>query len=358
MEIVTKEATATVEAIESGSPTGAFDVILSTDALDRDGEELRPDEWKTPLPDRITFDSDHGMSVATTVGSGKPFINTDGQLQVRGTFASTQHAQTVRALVNEGHISTTSVAFKVHRNSNGVQRELLNGAFVAVPANPEAVVLSSKADKPDKPYGDVTYADPGYQDDGKARYPIDTEAHVRSAWSYVNQDSNAAKYSPDELSKVKARIRSAAKKFGIEIADESKSVDGAVFKQGTGSMPDMLQAIHDAAVHLGAMCGGSEEEQDTESAKGLRGLKFYPDVISKLMADKTSGASSAGSPMETPTEESAVAAVKAAAPIGGTAGSTARTDESADSVALRARALAMTLNTTVMSANHVEQKEI
>ena len=38
-----------------------------------------------------------------------------------------------------------------------------------------------------KPYGKVSYADPGYQEDGKARYPIDSAAHCRAAWSYINQ---------------------------------------------------------------------------------------------------------------------------------------------------------------------------
>jgi phage head maturation protease len=150
MNVVTKSVDAAVSAVESENPNGEFDVILSTEALDRDGEKLYIDEWKQPLPERITFDSDHGMSVATTVGSGVPSIE-DGVLRVRGTFASTPHAQNVRTLVNEGHITKTSVAFRTMRDkkSQTVTRELLNGAFVAVPANEEAVVLSSKAAKAD-----------------------------------------------------------------------------------------------------------------------------------------------------------------------------------------------------------------
>src|ERR1700744_3111436 len=152
MDVVTK-ATATVTPVEdSKSKHGEFDVILSTSALDRDGDELYADEWKQPLPDKITFDSDHGMSVATCVGSGKPFINDTGQLQVRGTFASTPHGQAVRTLVNEGHIDRVSVAFMNHKTQKSGKpvRELLNGAFVAVPANPEARVLASKAVKETK----------------------------------------------------------------------------------------------------------------------------------------------------------------------------------------------------------------
>ncbi len=78
------------------------------------------------------------------------------------------------------------------------------------------------ADDPKKPYGDVSYADPGYEDDKKKRYPLDSEEHCRAAWSYINQDKNAAKYSPEQLAKIKARIKSAGKKYGIEFADDAE----------------------------------------------------------------------------------------------------------------------------------------
>ena len=134
-------------ADDADSEHGTFEVILSTPTEDRDGEEVKAEEWKTPLPDHITFDIDHGMSVATTVGSGTPTIDDDGKMRVKGSYASTPLAQQTRALVNEGHIKTTSVAFMRigKKGADGPKRELLNGAFVAVPANPEALVLTSKA---------------------------------------------------------------------------------------------------------------------------------------------------------------------------------------------------------------------
>ena len=49
------------------------------------------------------------------------------------------------------------------------------------------------------PYGDVEYADPGHQGDKKKRYPVDTEEHIRAAWSYINQAKNAKEYSPEQL---------------------------------------------------------------------------------------------------------------------------------------------------------------
>jgi hypothetical protein len=151
MDIAQKRIQADVEPVASDHPNGEFDVILSTDVLDRDGERLYLDEWKQPLPDHITFDTDHDMTVASTAGSGKPFINDAGQVQVRGVFASTPHGQTVRALVNEGHIKHVSVAFKRSKTQKDAkpERELLNAGFVVNPANPEAVVLASKAAKDD-----------------------------------------------------------------------------------------------------------------------------------------------------------------------------------------------------------------
>ena len=70
------------------------------------------------------------------------------------------------------------------------------------------------------PYGDVSYADPGYQADKKKRYPIDTEAHVRAAWSYINQTKNASPYSAAQVRRIKSRIKTAAKKFNINIQEE------------------------------------------------------------------------------------------------------------------------------------------
>lgn len=75
-----------------------------------------------------------------------------------------------------------------------------------------------------KPYGNVTYADPGYQSDKKARYPIDTEEHIRAAWSYINKPGNASKYSSGDLAKVKGRIRAAMKRIGADVAKSDEEI--------------------------------------------------------------------------------------------------------------------------------------
>ncbi|HJQ00087.1 MAG TPA: hypothetical protein VJ851_00675 [Jatrophihabitans sp.] len=149
MKIVRKNATITNTGDEDAFP-GTFELVLSTADEDRDGDELLEEDWEQPLPDHITMDEDHGMSVATTVGSGVPTIE-GGKVIVRGTYSSLQRAQDVRTLVNEKHIRTASVAFMtktVTKDGKSKKvRELLNGAFVAVPSNRSAVILDSKGAK-------------------------------------------------------------------------------------------------------------------------------------------------------------------------------------------------------------------
>lgn len=141
-----------VKSVEGGSENGEFEAILSAATLDRDGEIIDAKAFE-PLPARIPIDIDHGMTVASTVGSGTPYYDGD-VLKIKGTFSSIPRAQELRTLVTEGHISTMSVTFMgaERDEKDGVphvtQAELLNAAFVPIPANREATVLVAKAFAP------------------------------------------------------------------------------------------------------------------------------------------------------------------------------------------------------------------
>ena len=67
----------------------------------------------------------------------------------------------------------------------------------------------------ERKYGDVEFADPVNK-----KYPIDNAEHTRAAWSYINQEDNAAKYEAAEVGQIKDRIKRAAKKHGVEINEE------------------------------------------------------------------------------------------------------------------------------------------
>jgi hypothetical protein len=91
------------------------------------------------------------------------------------------------------------------------------------------------------PYGDVTYADPGYQKDKVKRYPLDSQAHVRAAWSYVNMPKNAAKYTSDQLKRIKGRIKAAMGRIGAKVAPESEVVGGFVIGEAVEASPEVLE---------------------------------------------------------------------------------------------------------------------
>lgn len=71
-------------------------------------------------------------------------------------------------------------------------------------------------DEGEQKYGDVEFADPVNN-----KYPIDTEEHVRAAWSYINKEANAAKYEAAEVERIKDRIKKAARRHDIEIAEDN-----------------------------------------------------------------------------------------------------------------------------------------
>jgi hypothetical protein len=107
----------------------------------------------------------------------------------------------------------------------------------------KALELTIEAADSPKPYGNVKYAD-----EKNGKYPIDTEEHVRAAWSYINMPKNQKGYSAGELASIKAKIRSAAKKFGIQIEAASASVEekGAVVASFKEQMAEKLGLDPDA----------------------------------------------------------------------------------------------------------------
>jgi hypothetical protein len=83
-------------------------------------------------------------------------------------------------------------------------------------------VIVTKADDKSKPEGeygsaaDAGYADPGYQEDKKPRYPLKeggewSDGRIRAAWNYINKNKNQEAYSAEQVSKIKAKIIAAWK---------------------------------------------------------------------------------------------------------------------------------------------------
>jgi hypothetical protein len=305
-------------------PNGGFTAVLSTPSVDRDGDSLLRDEW-IDLPEHCTLDMDHGMTVATTIGSFTPYWGDDGALMMRAAFSSIPRAQEARTLVKEKHVRDVSVAFMTDKTkkSGEPRRELLNAGIVGIGSNREAKILDSKAldvraeeiaetpaevrtkqiadmwealgVKAPEPYGHVTYADPQ-----EGKYPIDTVAHIRAALSYINVQHNYDALG-DHAPHVKRAIEAAARAHGIHVSGtaafedgETKSITmhphdfGLVLSlmtevatkapMGTGDNPALTQAIHDASVHLGAACYPLTPE-DTDPSGSEEGANRSIDAV-------------------------------------------------------------------------------
>lgn len=72
-------------------------------------------------------------------------------------------------------------------------------------------------------YGDVTFAD-----EKNKKYPLDSETHVKAAWSYINMPKNASKYSAEDVKTIKGKIKRAGKKYGIEFSDDGDKTESAL----------------------------------------------------------------------------------------------------------------------------------
>ena len=155
MQAEKKHINLTVKAASSpDAPYGSFEAILSAPTVDRDGEVIASGAFD-PLPQSIPIFADHVASVTTMVARAVPSYE-GGLLLVRGKFASDEMSQMVRQKILDGIVTEMSVGFMVPEETpnawqsmNGqrtlVKGELLEGSFVGIPSNRQALVLSGKA---------------------------------------------------------------------------------------------------------------------------------------------------------------------------------------------------------------------
>lgn len=87
-------------------------------------------------------------------------------------------------------------------------------------------------------YGDVTFADAKNK-----KYPIDTPAHIRAAWNYINKPANSGKYSSADASTIKAKIVAAWKKKIDPKGPPSAADKAATFAETHPELVKGLEAI-------------------------------------------------------------------------------------------------------------------
>ncbi len=127
-------------------------VIASTGVIDRHGESVNPEGWllENFLTNPVALIAHDYRSLP--VGKFVKVWIEDGALQGHVQIADTQAGQEVFYLIEGGYLNTVSVGFIVKKwGVSGqdaytiMQQELLEISFVAVPANPEALVVNNDA---------------------------------------------------------------------------------------------------------------------------------------------------------------------------------------------------------------------
>jgi len=128
-----------------------FDVIATTDDVDRDGEIIKTDGWETEnwFKNPVVL-IDHSYRVESIAWKGFKFYKDDeGRMRLKWVFAPNEAWKLAKELYNGWFLKAVSVWFIVkQRNQEDwkiIERaELLEISFVAVPANPEAISMDWK----------------------------------------------------------------------------------------------------------------------------------------------------------------------------------------------------------------------
>ena len=140
------EVKAAIEATEKAveSDTGTFEVVITTENIDRYQEVIQMGGWElehyraNPV---VLWGHDH---FTLPIGVATDIRVENGQMIAKGKFAPHEFAQEIRALYDAGIVRATSVGFiEKEREGNVITKaELLEFSFVSVPANPYALSLA------------------------------------------------------------------------------------------------------------------------------------------------------------------------------------------------------------------------
>lgn len=152
----------TVKAVDGaeGKSFGTLTGYASTFDVDLVGDRILPGAWSKSIAEvvpagRVKLVDGHNLyeGSCAILGLVTSAIEDQKGLLIEARFASTEPAQRVRTLVQEGILSDFSVGFRIIRdglNVNAKVREIVEAALVevsvvATPANPEARILRVKS---------------------------------------------------------------------------------------------------------------------------------------------------------------------------------------------------------------------
>jgi len=153
LKVYTKEAAESLAkalsklSLKEVKGDGTFEVIATTEGIDRDGEVIKVDGWDFAnyMKNPIMLWGHNYYDMSAIIGAVTEVIPGKGQVIVRGTFANTESGQMARQLYDDGILKAVSVGFipKEREGTTTITKaELLEISFVSVPSNPDALSLS------------------------------------------------------------------------------------------------------------------------------------------------------------------------------------------------------------------------
>jgi HK97 family phage prohead protease len=255
----------------------------STDAEDDQGEIITRDAMAAALADYLKFANIREMHQMSAVGVAEEASVDDKGLYVGARIVDPRAWDKVTSGVYKGF----SVGGRV-RSRDPADRNVITAltlteiSLVDRPANPEAVFDCWKVERGEGMADAIDYADPGYQADGRKRYPLDSERHIRAAWAFIHIASNAAPYTAGELDRVTSRIV-AAWQAKIDPAGPPAAMPAE--KRPTLGDQAALDHVHDCLKALtGGDCCTAAKAMGRHSKTVLGHLKVAHDALCRAGA--------------------------------------------------------------------------
>lgn len=137
----------TLKAIKEVGDTGTFEIVISTDDIDRHGEivDQKGIDFTAYMKNPVVLWGHNHNQIPVGVTDEIYTRNLGAQTQTiaKGRFAAHEFAQTLRALYDAKMLNTSSIGFipKEYNGSTITKSELLEWSFVSIPANPYALAL-------------------------------------------------------------------------------------------------------------------------------------------------------------------------------------------------------------------------
>lgn len=137
-----------ITKMKGAKDTGTFEMIISSEHVDRSGEIVLQDGIDTSYylknPIVLSFHDYYAMPIGVTDSLEIKVINGVKCMIAKGRFAPTEDGQEARTLYEAKMLNTSSIGFIPKlwgENNTIVQCQLLEWSFVPVPCNPEAISM-------------------------------------------------------------------------------------------------------------------------------------------------------------------------------------------------------------------------